>query len=149
MSPDRQWKPLHIILFTTTRNILQPEQRRVDSSAQPGGSDDAGRCETSGRRPRFNAFLLLFAHRQPESCVSTRSARKSGLENRVLESFGAKLVLRKTDCPVCGGKKCSTSGQSMVRFFPLQAQFIFLSLEYYITAASKMKLQQEKKSELQ
>lgn len=48
-----------------------------------------------------------------------------------------------------GGWDSSTSGQSMVPFFPFQTQFVFLSLDYCITATQKMKLQQEKTSELE
>lgn len=84
-----------------------------------------------------------------DSGNSTRSPRKSGLQNRGLERFAGKLVVRKPDCPFFGGGgESSTSSQSMVTFFPLQRQFIFLLLECYITATQKMKLQQEKASEL-
>lgn len=127
MSPDRQWKPLctHHPLHNNTKYSPQVEPRRVDSSAKRGGSDDAGRCETSGRRPQFNTLLLLFTRRHRELCFFTRSLRKSGLQNRVLEYFGGKLVVRKPNCPFWG-EEAARAAKAWFRFSITNAIFFFI-----------------------
>lgn len=73
----------------------------------------------------FNTFLLLFARRQRELCFSTRSPRKSGLQNRGLERFAGKLVVRKPDCPFFLGGKAARAVKAWSRFFHYKGSLFF------------------------
>lgn len=73
-----------IILFTTTWNIPQLQQWKVDSSAKWGGSDDAGSCQTDSRQPKFHMFLLPL-HRQEDVCFPLSPGVNQGINMKVLK----------------------------------------------------------------
>lgn len=94
----------------------------MDSSTEPGGNDDAGRCETQRQTtpvlhvsPTFRSQTarIVFFHSLAEACKT------------VLEYFGCKLVVRKHQLFIFGGEKAARVAKAWVCFFSITNAIYF------------------------